>query len=244
MAGKGGGAWKVAYADFVTAMMAFFLVMWITAQNPDVKKAIAHHFTDPFELEGDPDGETGGSPPSSEKNPVKPFSKLPGGGKKRRSKSDDPNDPAAEKSRVMKNRDAEKSGVGTMLFFAEDSVELDQKAKERLDVLLPQLAGKPHKVEIRGHTSRNPPLVKGGFKDAWQMSYARCQAVLNYLVEHGVTPEQIRLSQAGGNEPLTTREDPQGQVRNPRVEVMMLNEWVQDLVGTSKERSQRIKNIP
>ena len=30
MAGKGGGAWKVAYADFVTAMMAFFLVMWIT----------------------------------------------------------------------------------------------------------------------------------------------------------------------------------------------------------------------
>ena len=48
----------------------------------------------------------------------------------------------------------------------------------------------------------------------------------------------------GGNEPLTTREDPQGQIRNPRVEVMMLNEWVQDLVGTPKERSQRVKNTP
>ena len=33
MAGHGGGAWKVAYADFVTAMMAFFMVMWITAQK-------------------------------------------------------------------------------------------------------------------------------------------------------------------------------------------------------------------
>src|SRR5215208_3184377 len=44
----GGGAWKVAYADFVTAMMAFFLVMWITSQNDDVKKAIGGYFQDPW----------------------------------------------------------------------------------------------------------------------------------------------------------------------------------------------------
>src|SRR3972149_6966141 len=49
MAGKGGGgAWKVAYADFVTAMMAFFMVMWITAQNNAVKQAIAQYFQDPM----------------------------------------------------------------------------------------------------------------------------------------------------------------------------------------------------
>src|SRR4051812_45127160 len=108
MAGKGGGAWKVAYADFVTAMMAFFLVMWITAQSPKVKKAIAHSFTDPFEPFDGEDEDRGGSPPSNEKNPVKPFSKLPGGGTKRRSKSDDPNDPEAEKTRVLQMRLAEK----------------------------------------------------------------------------------------------------------------------------------------
>ena len=44
----GGGAWKVAYADFVTAMMAFFLVMWITSQSDDVKKAIGGYFQDPW----------------------------------------------------------------------------------------------------------------------------------------------------------------------------------------------------
>ena len=44
----GGGAWKVAYADFVTAMMAFFLVMWITSQSADVKKAIGGYFNDPW----------------------------------------------------------------------------------------------------------------------------------------------------------------------------------------------------
>ena len=49
MAGHGGGAWKVAYADFVTAMMAFFMVMWITAQSRPVKKAIAQYFRIPMD---------------------------------------------------------------------------------------------------------------------------------------------------------------------------------------------------
>jgi flagellar motor protein MotB len=48
MAGHGGGAWKVAYADFVTAMMAFFLVMWIVAQDQKIKEAVAHYFIDPM----------------------------------------------------------------------------------------------------------------------------------------------------------------------------------------------------
>ncbi len=43
--GHHGGAWKVAYADFVTAMMAFFLLMWlINATDPEQKKGIAEYF--------------------------------------------------------------------------------------------------------------------------------------------------------------------------------------------------------
>ena len=42
-----GGAWKVAYADFVTAMMAFFLVMWIVGLSNPIKQAIAGYFKDP-----------------------------------------------------------------------------------------------------------------------------------------------------------------------------------------------------
>ena len=48
MAGKGGGAWKVAYADFVTAMMAFFLVLWlVTAVSRDQRAAIFDYFKNP-----------------------------------------------------------------------------------------------------------------------------------------------------------------------------------------------------
>ena len=48
MAKHGGGAWKVAYADFVTAMMALFLVLWITAQDKKLKEAIELTFKHPF----------------------------------------------------------------------------------------------------------------------------------------------------------------------------------------------------
>lgn len=43
-----GGAWKVAYADFVTAMMALFMVLWLTSQNDETKKEMAEFFQDPY----------------------------------------------------------------------------------------------------------------------------------------------------------------------------------------------------
>src|SRR3954454_21047865 len=46
-AGHHGGAWKVAYADFVTAMMALFIVLWLMASSDQVKKSIAAYFLDP-----------------------------------------------------------------------------------------------------------------------------------------------------------------------------------------------------
>src|SRR3954464_4638529 len=46
--GHHGGAWKVAYADFVTAMMALFLVLWLAAQDQKIKEAVEHAFRNPF----------------------------------------------------------------------------------------------------------------------------------------------------------------------------------------------------
>ena len=43
-----GGAWKVAYADFVTAMMALFIVLWLTSQDQRIKEAVARAFAHPF----------------------------------------------------------------------------------------------------------------------------------------------------------------------------------------------------
>src|SRR5207237_8242065 len=43
-----GGAWKVAYADFITAMMALFLVLWLAAQDQKIKEAVERAFRNPF----------------------------------------------------------------------------------------------------------------------------------------------------------------------------------------------------
>ena len=49
--GHHGGAWKVAYADFVTAMMAFFLLMWLLNQTPEIKKNVSDYFSTPSVIE-------------------------------------------------------------------------------------------------------------------------------------------------------------------------------------------------
>ena len=70
MAGKGGGgSWKVAYTDFVTAMMAFFLVMWIGAQDAKTRQSVANYFIDPIGASNKP-GKRGDTLPDSPKGPV------------------------------------------------------------------------------------------------------------------------------------------------------------------------------
>src|SRR6187397_181937 len=68
--GHHGGAWKVAYADFVTAMMAFFLVMWLVGQSPKVKAGVGGYFRDPVAFEQS--GGKGVLPGGDTLNPPKP----------------------------------------------------------------------------------------------------------------------------------------------------------------------------
>lgn len=71
--GHHGGAWKVAYADFVTTMMALFIVLWIIGQNSGTREAVAQYFRDPgtFKVKSSPSmipGHTGilpGQPPET-----------------------------------------------------------------------------------------------------------------------------------------------------------------------------------
>src|SRR5436190_328687 len=120
MAGHGGGAWKVAYADFVTAMMAFFLVMWIVAQSEQMKEAIAHHFNDPFAKESDEDGTVHQRPP---KHPAparitdRPEHEKEAGG---------------SHSVLLTTQGGERTSIGTVLHFTDDSAELDGEARRRL----------------------------------------------------------------------------------------------------------------
>ena len=236
MAG-GGGAWKVAYADFVTAMMAFFMVMWLVGQKQDVKEAIAKHFKDPFDEmtmeEMEEAGATGGG------NRQSHSGKMNGAGKgKKTSPSERPEDPESSKPRILMIRPNDATGAGTVVFFEGMETDLPQAGREMLDRFIPTIAGMPNKIEIRGHALRSP----NPDNDPWQLSYTRCLAVMKYMESKGITPQQMRLSQAGGNEPLSIKPDSKTATNNPRVEIMLLAEWVQDSIGTKDERENRFQS--
>jgi chemotaxis protein MotB len=233
MAGKGGGAWKVAYADFVTAMMAFFLVMWIVAQNKPVKEAVAQYFKDPLGTAGNPSG------------PRSPFG--PGGGLPDL-KAPSKGAPGKGGAPLEGSPEGEPSLVGARVTFAEDSAELSDEARQRLEEMAAVLAGKPNKIEIRGHATGRPLPAGSSYADAWQLSYARCYATFMFLQRQGVEPNRMRLSQAGSYEPVSLPDRDDWAAENSRVEVFMLGEFVRGVNRRRKDREatqdRDIKHAP
>jgi chemotaxis protein MotB len=179
--------------------------------------------------------------------------------------------------RVLTIRESDQTSMATVVYFQDGSAELDEAAKKRLRRLLPWIAGKPHKIEIRGHApdvdggkpaavgtkrrvggaegndapsvsdrhpstppqARNTPVHDSAAADSWQFAYARCLVVRNFLEAQGIAPHRLRMSQAGPHEPITTRNDPSWQARNPRVEIFVLSEHVLDYSGTRDERAKQ-----
>jgi chemotaxis protein MotB len=244
MAG-GGGAWKVAYADFVTAMMAFFMVMWLVGQNDKLKEAVAEHFqhdpmADIFGNESiDPNMQSGGPRFGNGR-----FGKKKGDAARIPSPSESPQDPIDEKPRILTIHDAQRTTIGAMVPFAEHSSDLTTEGENRLNDLIPLIDGKPHKIEVRGHCSAAPN--ESGDNDApdqfWKLAFSRALAVEQYLQKHGIASERIRLSVAGQYEPFTLEENRDQQLRNERVEVYLLNEFAKDLQGTKNEREKRYRD--
>ena len=249
MAGKGGGgAWKVAYADFVTAMMAFFLVMWITGQSKPVKQAVSQYFSDPYGANSRPSSSRADNTNRDRgRAPVVIGPHKGGLGKGRgapkpvnqSATSVDPKGAFASKPSLVVLHDGGQSHVGAVLQFAEDLAQLDAVAQNKLDEIAPLMLGKPNKIEIRGHASKRPLPKESDFKSAWEISYARCQATMNYLLAKGVAPDRMRLSQAGPYEPQTIQLEADWSALNSRVEVYMLGEFVDDFKGTRAERAQQ-----
>jgi chemotaxis protein MotB len=241
MAGHGGGAWKVAYADFVTAMMAFFLVMWITGQSPQTKEAISGYFQDPWGTSSEFSAPAS-LLPSEMHGDVQSLDmpqKLPPGKQPGAADSDNKDPDSKAKSRWAQNRkvhflqDSDRTTPALVVPFDESSSELSATAKAQLDKLIPSLVGKLNKLEVRGHSTRRPLPADSPYRDLWQLCYARCLTVMDYFEQHGISADRVRLSQSAAYEPLTSRIETAWQGENSRVEVFLLNELADERPGTA-----------
>jgi len=223
MAGKGGGAWKVAYADFVTAMMAFFMVMWLTSQSNEMRKAVAEHFRNP-----------GGKRFAGNEARSLLNSNNVGDGSRKMMRSKGSKKADGENRAQKMTDEGERSNIGKTLPFEVNATALSPAAIQQLEELLPELEGKPFRIEIRGHAASNGGKSIQANLDAWTISYQRSLAVMQFLIDHGIDAQRIRLSQAGSSEPRVNS-DPLESASDSRVEVFVLKEVYEE----AETRAQR-----
>jgi chemotaxis protein MotB len=240
----GGGAWKVAYADFVTAMMAFFLVMWITSQSDEVKKAIGGYFQDPWGSFSEnttpaiktPAGLKGDAPFADSATGILPQ-RWP------QANGDNATDKEAGAASVWQQSHkvhvlaADKNLPSLVINFEEGSAELTKETQKRLSDLLPALLGKQNRIELRSHSTRRPLPKKSPYHDHWQLCFERSQQTMIYLATHGVEADRIRLSQSASYEPLTTRLEASWQNENNCVEIFLLSDVVDKLTAATQGSS-------
>ncbi len=137
-----------------------------------------------------------------------------------------------EHNRVQTIRQGRNSTTGGVIYFDELSSELTDAAKAALLEIAKQVAGKPQKLEIRGHTSLRPIDPANGIRNHWDLGFARCYNTMEFLIRQGIDPHRIRLGSAGAYEPLDMGLDPEERKRNARVEVLM---WDERVLAPSEE---------
>jgi|SRR5579863_6554241 len=187
-AGHHGGAWKVAYADFVTAMMALFIVLWLMNTSKPVQEAIAGYFKDPAgtgKLTG-----TKQAPAKVEKK--EDLEKL----KVELEKAmEHINDWDKLKNHIeltvtpeglrIELLEAEK---GTFFNLGEPGPNAD--GSELLVTIAQELGKIPNQVSVEGHTDSRPYAGKSNYSN-WELSADRANASRRLMQSHGMRADQV-----------------------------------------------------
>jgi len=223
--GHHGGAWKVAYADFVTAMMALFMVMWLLASSDQqTRQEISNYFRTGILPDGDLSMNRAAqiTPSVIQASP----SPAPPGQEALDEKSATAKSLVARLDRlaavdatlaqVMRNVHVEVNEDGILieavdeargLLFDVSSPQLNEPLDRFLRALGPALAAINRPIEINGHTDARP-FAPGAHVSNWDLSYQRADAAREILEASGVAPRQISGVFARGASHLYIPTDP------------------------------------
>jgi chemotaxis protein MotB len=209
--GHHGGAWKVAYADFVTAMMALFIVLWIIAHNQNIRSSVAQYFRDPGAVHKTASGVLTGVngvkpftdpkpavPPVQPKSPEQPqaseVERLRQEGEKLIQTIAGIPDLAKFKDQIQITITKEGLRIELIeqsegLFFDIGSARLKQDAVQLLKLIASRIGSFPNDVVIEGHTDSRP-YARTGYNN-WDLSTDRANSARRMLEEGGIREKQI-----------------------------------------------------
>jgi chemotaxis protein MotB len=205
-----GGAWKVAYADFVTAMMALFIVLWLLSSSEQVQKAVGGYFSDPTGPGRDIGNGLRGAGGESLSVTKDDIPKL-------KDKLDQAIKETASLQKVKEHVIMAITGEGLRIelsegnqasfFFQSGSPNPTEYGKEILSVLAAEIGKMPNKVIIEGHTDASS---FGGRKDYsnWELSAERANSARRWMQESGIRPDQIAQVRGYADQKLRNAADP------------------------------------
>jgi chemotaxis protein MotB len=186
------GAWKVAYADFVTAMMSLFMVLWLLSSGEPVKKAVSSYFTDPKGHGRDTGNGLRANGTGSIGVKKDEMARL-----KERLQQAVRQEPALEKLKdnVVITVTAEGLGVELIegegsLFFESGSAAPTGVARELLGKLASEVSKLPNKITIEGHTDSRPFIGRDGYSN-WELSADRANAARRVMQTFGIRRDQV-----------------------------------------------------
>ena len=234
--GHHGGAWKVAYADFVTAMMAFFLVMWLVSQKQEVKAAVGGYFRDPsvFDaqgqgiLPGSKDGVDPSGTPTAE-----PPEEIAAKVEKERleSAAEHIKEKLIEKPEFSSLRDQiemtvtseglriELSDRSGSSFFDSGSALMRGESGRMLGVIASEIGKLDNDLYIEGHTDSRQYTAQEQYTN-WELSADRANAARRVMMREGIRPAQLKGVRGYADTQLHVSEDPTDP-RNRRVSILV-----------------------
>lgn len=206
--GHHGGAWKVAYADFVTAMMALFIVLWLLNSSKKVQEAVGGYFKDPTGSSAKVGSNQNGSGNNFQ------LTKENMGELKEQLQKSIHNINDLEKLRKNIEMTVTSEGLRIELlesdkgmFFDSGSSEVNQSGKEMLVLLAKELGALPNHVSIEGHTDAKPYGGSANYSN-WELSADRSNAARRVMQQAGLRGDQVSQVRGFADQRLRNKDNP------------------------------------
>ena len=219
-AGHHGGAWKVAYADFVTAMMALFIVLWLLNSSKQIQEAVGGYFKDPTGTSkkvGSGQIGSGDNFTLTKDNMGKLKEELQAAVRK-------VTDFEKLKKQIEMTVTAEGLRIELMetekgTFFPSGVKEPSEDGKQILVMLAHELSKLPNTVSIEGHTDAKPFAPSGDYSN-WELSADRANAARRVMQENGLGPRQVTQVRGYADQRLRKPKEPE-DASNRRISVVV-----------------------
>jgi chemotaxis protein MotB len=222
--GHHGGAWKVAYADFVTAMMALFIVLWLMGSSEKVKKAVAGYFNDPKGTSSLLGTTMSGSGVAVALAKSDDMQKL-------KEKLEQEIKARKELEKLSKQIEITVTSEGLRIELIEDkngtfyqsgSARLSDNGQDLLALLAGELGTLPNHLLIEGHTDATQYSSDASYTN-WELSADRANSARRLLQQDGVHSDQVTQVRGYADQLLRVKNNP-FDPSNRRISILVKNQ--------------------